>query len=348
MVVLVLFSCRISNTKVANEITVDFNTSGGPDYYVKEIIPLDIDTAAIIGRNFKLRITPKYYIVGDATKIVVFHKNGKIKNVIAPIGKSSEEVTRITYFTANEECIEIFDGLRSRLVKYSFDGDFMGFTKIAQQTGEYVRYNDMLVFDNQTSNPGISHALSFYDEYGSKLSDTINIRAKGLNYGAGSKFQFDNERLFYLPSFYNTIYEIKNGGSLIPAYTLNFKDRWADEKECDQYASYDNVFALWDYMKNNGKVGFVKFLKNNDWLVLSFELKDQSYIWFYNEQTKQQHILSQLDENIIYNTIACDDGSFVAMYDAAHYKQQFDKGELAIDENDNPVIVIYDLQHKVI
>lgn len=340
---LLFVGCINSAPEYNSVIKVDFTKVAIPDFDISKVTYLSIDSQSIVGRNYTLKINSKYYVVADNSKIIVFHKDGQVKNVISPIGRSDKEVLVINYFIVNDDYIEIFDAPRSRLVQYDFDGKFIKQITVLQNSDEYVKFDDKYVFDNQSNINQINSTLVIYDQKNNIIKDTLDIYAKGLNYGSGSKFQFDKNRLYYLPSFHNVIYEITKDNTLKTAYVFDFGNYWMNKHDCNKYADHSNIFALWKQMVEDNKLGFMKFLKSEPWLILNFELGDQKFYWFYNELTKDQFMVNNSTKEIVSNTLTSYNGEFFAIYDAAEYIDKYGDSNITLADTSNPVIVSYTL-----
>jgi hypothetical protein len=125
---------------------------------------------------------------------------------------------------------------------------------------------------------------------GSPVKDTIPVTGKGIGYGS-YKFQVNKDAsVLFLPSFSNTIYKIDKH-NVSPLYSFDFGNHWADREECNQFVNHasKDPFVLWNYLKTNDRIGFLRFTDTAGWIVLNFEKQEKKYNRFYNKDTEAQY-----------------------------------------------------------
>ena len=333
-------SCAQSEVvNTVNSIVVDLDQTTPAKYTIVDTIRLETRDDALIGENPRICANDNFWVVGDKEKIVVFYKNGEIKTVFNPKGRGPKEIRSLFNFSATNNYIEITDGTLNKFIRYDFNGEYIETGKLPKLVYEYIAFGNLLLADKQTDG---DNALAIYDNTNSLIKDTLTVRAKGLNYAAITKFCTDGQHVYYLPSFYNEVYSINNNGDISTAYSFDFGKHWATPKEHGAHADHANPFGLWQYLKKRTKIGFLKFMKNGDWIKLNFELGDNIHNWFYNVKTKQQFIVDNSVPVLGQTSLVRDGDKFVAIYDAYNYLETFGEDGITTEDS-NPIIITYKL-----
>jgi hypothetical protein len=327
-------------------ITVDFSSNNQLKTTIKNVIPLETTDDALVGQNYTFQATSKYFIFGDRQKIVVFTKEGKINGIINARGNGPRETPYLDFFYADDSSVLIMAEGKQQLLEFDFSGNFITAHQIDGIHHLFARFNEFYLFDEQASATENGNVLLIVDTVGRCITESIPIIAKGVSYGR-DKFQVFNDYSLYLPTMSNTIYKIDKSGASSPAYRFDFGNKWLDGKMCDKIAenSGGDAFALWKYLKTNDKIGFLRFFDTKDWLFLNFERQDRNYNWYYNKSDKNQYISPVSTDGMrteCLNIAGVDKNSFIAVTDAGSYMSS-GLPHLTISENDNPVIVIFEV-----
>ncbi|MFI3261847.1 MAG: 6-bladed beta-propeller [Rikenellaceae bacterium] len=331
--VTVICACK-GQSKNPNSIDIDLNSVKEPQTEIVEIIKLETRNDALLGDFVTIKENDNYIISSDMKKFVIFDKKGSIHNVFSPIGKATNEVMFImTYFVTNDY-IEVLDVYRKRCVRYGFDGSFLGALELPEKIAEYVRFNNLTIAD--MAGQSEEHRLSIFDSNNNKVNSGISYKAKGINYGS-NKFCVSSNCVYYLPPFYNTIYKIGSEGDLSESLSINFGRHWATDDELEANANHSNILGLWEYLKSNDKIGFLSFIKNDEYLFLKFDKGEDKYGCIINNQTATQYV-SKEETNIIYNISSINNDVFTSVVDAYNYNKLYPSDDKTSIE-DNPIIL---------
>ena len=333
-----IVSCGKESTN-SQSIVVNFNQITPAKFTIIDTIRLETEEGALIGDQPRVCTNDMYFIVGDNDKIIIFHKNGKIKTVFNPVGRGPKEVLSLFNFNVTNNYIEITNGTLNNFIRYNFNGEYIESGKLPKLVHEYIAFGDLLLADKQADG---YEALAIYDNTNSLIKDTLAVRASGLNYAAMTKFSTDGKLVYYLPSFYNEVYAINSNGDISTAYSFDFGKHWATPKEHSAHADHANPFGLWQYLKEQDKIGFLKFVKNGNIIKLNFELVDNVYNWFYNEKTKEQYIADSSVPILGKTQLGLDGDKFISLYDAFSYIETFGDDGI-VTKDSNPVIFRYTL-----
>lgn len=339
---LLMFSCsNAESPKDADAIVVNFELTAAPQYTVLDTIRLETRDDALLGGHFRLLANDQYYVISDQSKVVVFYKDGKIRSAFDPRGRSRKEVYSLYYTILTDDYIEIANTATYRAVRYDFDGKFIEELPLPEQTMEYVYIGDMIVLDRQAFEDKPLSIYTVGSDNPSLLA--LNTIAKGMTYGMGSKFSFDKGELFYLPSFYEKVYNISTDGQVEVAYTFDFGRYGLNEEEIMANLNIKQAPAFYEYLKNEQKVRYLRFKKWNDWIILSFSYSSaNNNYWFYNEADSSQYMVDDSQKILGKSSLVDDHGALISLYEAYDYLETFGEDGI-VTENSNPVIIRYTL-----
>jgi hypothetical protein len=240
---------------------------------------------------------------------------------------------------------------RKQIYEYDFEGNFIKAYNISGNHSHFSSFNDLFLFEDQSQSTDNGNVLLITNRDGQTINDTISITAEGTIYGK-DKIQIYDEYALFLPTQSDVIYKIDPSGRVSTAYSFDFGRYWLDAEESSEVAANSNgdAFALWKYMQRTDKVGFLRFLDTQDWLFLNFEKQDRSYNWYYNKHTQNQYMtdLKAAAGNTVEacNIIGIEQGRFIAAVPAYSYSRLKDVQPMNISEEDNPVLVTFDIKEE--
>ena len=329
-------SCAQSEVvNTVNSIVVDLDQTTPAKYTIVDTIRLETRDDALIGEHPRACANDKYFVVWDAAKIVVFHKNGEIKTVFDPKGRSRKEVTSLFALNVTNDYIEVPD--YSRIVRYNFDGNFIKAIKLPETTYDYTFFEELLLIDFQSYS---EKALRIYGNKNKLIKDTIESICARSNFAATTKFSVDKGILYYLPSFRNEVFSVDKNANITTAYRFDFGNHWATKEE---HEKIDNDSHLLNrYLNDNEKIAYLTFRKNNEWLKLNFSISEEKYNWFYNEKTHEQYIADSSVPILGKTQLGLDGDKFISFYDAFSYLETFGDDGITTEDS-NPIIITYKL-----
>jgi hypothetical protein len=293
-----------------------------------------------------LRITSKYYLLGDDKKIAVFAKNGDFLEVIDAIGNGPNEVLNMSSFWADDQFIYIMDKGKQKILKFDFSSKLIHRIDLENSYKDFARFNESYLFDNQSNNIS-ENVLTIADKDGNIIKEGIQLFGKGINYGKNG-FQIQEDYALFLPSFHNTIYKIDKENNISPYYSFDFGHYWATKEECEQFINdkSGDAFALWKYLQKEDKIGFLSYTDSPDFLVLNFEKKDRVYNLFYNKINKKQYLVEYTNKNTLskHPVISSEGNNLIIVIQASEYNQIKELPTLPISEEDNPILVSFQIE----
>jgi hypothetical protein len=351
VVTVVMVNVNLSlNSQRAEIIFVDFSAMNNIACVIENVIPLETTKDALIGQNYTFRITSSQYIVGDRHKIIGFSKQGKVKNIISPLGNGPGEVTYIDQIYANDTSMMIMDIGKKRIMEFDYNGQFIMPHPIDDIIHHiFACFNGFYLFDNQSQATAKGNVLSIVNREGKIVKDTIPVIAEGTGYGK-NKFQIFKDYALYLPTMSNIIYKIDKLINVSPAYQLDFGTYWLDIKTSNKVAANSNgdPFALWKYLANHNKIGFLNFFDTPEWLFLNFEKQDKRYNWYYNKANKKQYLIECNGKSVAAcDIIGVENNKFIAGLHADDYLNSTAVTKLdKLNYDDNLVVVIFNLENE--
>jgi len=332
-------------------IPVKFINTKQIEYSIEKVIPTEMTNDGLIGENFNFKALSEHYIFGDNGKIMIFSKQGKFEAVINAIGNGPNEVTSFNLFSADNTSISVMSPGKKKILEFDFAGKFIQEHNLQNNYFAFTRFNDFYLFDNQSYATENGNVLLIVDKTGNAVKDTISVIAEGIGYGK-DKFQVFDDYTLFLPTMSNVIYRIDKTLNITDAYTLNFGSYWlnADRSNAVAKKSNGDPFALWEYLKRNDKIGFLRFLDTPNWLFLNFEKQDKQYNWYYNKLDNRQYMIDITDNSVNNSILASDvvgvdNNGFIAVIPAYRYAQLSNVPQLNLSSEDNPVIVVFTIKN---
>ncbi|MDR0724863.1 MAG: 6-bladed beta-propeller [Prevotellaceae bacterium] len=331
-------------------IFVDFSAMNDIACVIENVIPLETTNDALIDRNYTFHVTSSQYIVGDRHKIIGFSKQGKVKNIISPLGDGPNELTYINQFYADDASLMIMDIGKKRIMEFDYNGQFIMPHPVDDIIHHiFACFNGFYLFDNQSQATAEGNVLSIVDREGKIVKDTIPVIAEGISYGR-NKFQIFKDYALYLPTMNNIIYKIDKSANVSGAYQLDFGAYWLDMETSNKVVanSNGNAFALWKYIANHNKIGFLNFFDTQKWLFLNFEKQDKRYNWYYNKASKKQYLIECNGKSVAASDIiGVENNKFIAGFQPDDYLNSTAVPKLDnLKYDDNLVVVIFKMENE--
>lgn len=338
VVVFGIVSCK--DHAVSDSITVDF-TPNIPEITVMDVIPLETRDDVLLDQNYKLYPTSDYYVAQDKKQIVIFDRSGRIINTIRPVGRGPGEVVSLINIWADDRSIKILDAFSSRIIEYDYRGNPLNTVTLDFQPTGFCPFNETYLFEFQNGQIGVD-VLAVGDRQGNILKRGIELVGANIQYGT-ERFQLRERHALYLPAHSNTVYRIDDSNEITRAYTFDFGNHWAGPNIVNRFKNPVDAFDLWNYLKENDMIGFLKFKETDEVILLNFERGDGVYNWFYEKASGDQYLIRIHDPEAPLagsRVLAADGNSFIFGIDAFDYRNYPDLPSLDVSESDNPVLVI--------
>jgi len=333
-----IVSCK--DHAVSGSIAVDF-TPDIPEITVTEVIPLETRDDVLLDQNYKLYSTSDHYVVQDKKQIVIFDRSGRILNTIKPVGRGPGEVISLINIWADDRSIKILDAFSSRIIEYDYQGNLLNTVTLDFQPTGFCSFNGVYLFEFQNGQMG-ADVLTVSDQQGNILKQGIKLVGENILYGT-EKFQLRDRHALYLPAHSNTVYRIDDSNEITRAYTFDFGNHSAGPNIVNKFKNSVNALDLWNYLKENDMIGFLKFKETDDVILLNFERGDGVYNWFYEKTSGDQYLTRIHDSEVSLagsRVLAVDENSFIFGIDAFNYRKYPDLPLLDVSESDNPILII--------
>ncbi len=320
----------------------------------------DIDAVSMVGDTL-------FLLDRRQLKVFIYLTDGKLVNVIEDIGNGPKEYSRIVDIDVHNGALAVLCDAPTKIMYYTYDGEFVKEQRLTDYWGAFASLGDNFCLYRRGALG--KRTLNIFEERNGKgniltqpdgrfVAREARERGNTLSYGRG-RFLTHSDEVFFTWPFDYTIYTIQEGKPY-PCYTLDFgKQSLPDEllelesddflKSCDE-EKY--IYTIRDIVANEDYLLF----KTNPWIFIL--------------DRKEKKLMSC---GMIKNDLHLYDFGYlpvsgteklVQVYPAYRFKSQLEdvikrdelpKNKLGeeviriyneIDEEDNPVLLFYQLPKK--
>ena len=312
----------INSDNNIEEITIDVANAIKTPYYelakTTTFIPLIADTAYKLVDIYKIYLLKDKIITLDKTlnTVYIFNKEGKFLYKVGKRGQNIGEYIRTDDFEANEDgsVIEILDGTSNKLLTYA-EGKFIKERKISFRAKgfAYGNKNNMLFHrDIAPYESDFMYQAILLDSNLQPINKYIKItKTSDLVFSPINSIQRCGNNVAILPIYSPYIYTL-NADVVSKKYFLDFGKNWAT----DQFIYSKHEFST--FQSKLDELSYVYFLntvEGNDYIMISFTLKNTIYTAIYNKVSKQIRYIS--DFNSSYSTdfgfLGYQEGQFISV-----------------------------------
>jgi len=323
-----------------------------------QFIPLETTNDCLIGAPHKVLIKNEKIYVGDFNKamaLFVFDMHGKYIHKISRRGQGPQEYISFRDFDINKNGdIYMFDMFGSKIVIYDSKGEFIKNIKFDYYFNSFCLWDNKIYLSKLWGNGDKSIAnLAVYDVLNGKttilLDDKIFLYDIPISRSHFSFYQSAN-KIYYSPKFSPIVYSINSDGIkpeigfsnlLIPPESL--VGSWMDEKDFQK-----KIELITD---NNYFLENVYFFETDKYIHFEYKAGRKSKYILYNKYTKSTHeIFTMAYYMSIGNNVSGSTEKYFFTIADFNTGNQFNKQILESreelknwQEEDNPVIVIFDL-----
>ena len=352
----------ISLAKESFNLTEDFfsQISLVPLQTTEQALIRDIDAVSMVGDTL-------FLLDRRQLKVFIYLTDGKLVNVIEDIGNGPKEYSRIVDIDVHNGALAVLCDAPTKIMYYTYDGEFVKEQRLTDYWGTFASLGDNFCLYRRGALG--KRTLNIFEERNGKgniltqpdgrfVAREARERGNTLSYGRG-RFLTHSDEVFFTWPFDYTIYTIQEGKPY-PCYTLDFgKQSLPDEllelesddflKSCDE-EKY--IYTIRDIVANEDYLLF----KTNPWIFIL--------------DRKEKKLMSC---GMIKNDLHLYDFGYlpvsgteklVQVYPAYRFKSQLEdvikrdelpKNKLGeeviriyneIDEEDNPVLLFYQLPKK--
>ncbi len=376
-----IISCNTRNNQHINELKIDrdiinipeniFDAEIDLDELINEIdfIPLETTDECLIGHIDKILSIPGYYFIQDRINktLFKFSQDGKFITKIGSLGQGPKEYLSVwdIILDKKNKFINVLDLEGYKIIKYTYDGDFIGKTNLKLPCLQFEYKDNFIVA------AGKNYGENAFDLIISDLKQKTIEKAFPVNPSNKSTFtspyplrKFSND-IYYSKPFSNSFWIIKpNEKLLAKIITLDFGDRGWSQQEIDNALDTQEIQRLLNkyehfggqYVFSSTHRFFEIYGKDNKFSKLFQDIKSKNIIY------GKSIISSKILNNYLFETPKWlrDDDRFITImgaFNLCNYKndiykysnntlseKQKEKIE-SVKQEDNPIIITYTLKH---
>jgi len=376
-----IFSCtnKINNNSVVQtkagltELYIDLNQTVPLDSIFDDIIYIKLETTGnnLISDISQILFTDDRIIIVDNEKsqtITVYDMNGKFLNQIGTIGQGPEEFSSINHVAlSNDKAHLVINDYGSKRFKfYKLSGEYVKYTNIPYWCYHFEFINDNLIVEQK-----FSGFRDFMEEKPRLLITDLT----GKTYFKGFRSYYNenytmmtwqplrkfDDVIIYSPEFTDTLFAVFKD-RVTPLYYLNYKGvepLQIDENITDESLKEYNL----KYSLFNGDI-----IELKDFVVLNiFHDRHDKYI-VYNKLNKKikcssRHLenpffflsyikpITRYKDNYVVSVyqayqILAEKEKMYSLYDnmSDKHKSLMDKLFTELDEDDNPVLILFHMR----
>lgn len=325
------------------DIKIDFDNKKTPEIKIEEVIPLETTEESLLGTSLKLRLAKDHYVVSDQNSIITYSKDGKVENVMKPIGRGPLEIYEMGDVIVEDDVITIQNAGTNKILEFGLYGDLI---RTNEQVAHYVResFNGRYLAIKEFEKVPGDKALYIISDNGEVLNKDIDIVKVDSRITAVDYFQKLGNHVLYRPTYYSTIYMVDKRDSISIAYNIDLGKNWLTKEE----ASDPNTDLFGIIMKHasggaGSKILLYDFKESDRHMVISFASSGVSHVVFYDKQTREQYMSKYTPEKLIMHSqiLAVRDDKFYTLIQPHRLPDEIKEMGLDIDDEDNPVIVVW-------
>ncbi len=367
---------RTSDEKVK---TINFTDLEYKEFAIRqeniEFISLEVTENSLVGDIEKIVIRDSLLFVLDKNNnLSVFNLEGKFLNRIGHIGQGPNELYHLSHFYVNarKKEVGIFDVIQRKVHFYNYKGNWQRKINVGDCLSEIV--NKMYCLPNGTVLTTMRNQLGDYESDFNfclfSVGDNCLKLASYCPFGfkpdrnitvGWSQVGENGKNVFLNPNLSDSIYVLNNTGKIAGKYI--FKSELKSVDTFEKRADFRDSFEAKGILKNEGySTGFLGLYATDKFLIFAFpNYKDSKYyhiLWDLEKDEGYRTYHSVLPYGItsgigIYTTYK---NKFVTSFQAPQLLElqkspyaikghkQLDKIMSTLTEEDNPIIVLYELE----
>lgn len=355
MLAAILFSCATEEKGQLEQINVSIKNSS--DYNLSEIAekvtPLVLETKeeCLISNIFNLISTKDFYFVLNSfNNIYQFDKKGMFVQQIGNTGRGPGEYQQLGAMAVNEENEIVYTYSNNKLMKYNFDGDFVGEIDYKKGMIHYMAYVNRQLYamsqkygietesgiENRTTLYILDNDLNFNDSIPVSKTVFANISSMSATIPPSREHYISDLKehtYFHYPEYKfepfvrDTLYEL-NDNRQKPYLRLNIKE-----------AVQDNT--------RESSIRITKFYCTEDFLFANYSYQKQKNLLCINLKTGEQMNVESGFNDDFYDIGKIDlFPLLLSENQLCFFKDGYElEGKIEnVDENSNPVVFIVKLK----
>ena len=377
MVVFFLFQCNqrtTQNTANVETIQIDVHKiNKGYDLTAildttYSIIPLETNNDCLIGKIDKLEVKNERIFVTDfmSKSVYVFDMNGKYLSKVSAFGQGPGEYVTITASAITDSTIIIVDNMSLKQIEYSFNGKLIKENRMLDKVWavDIFWHVDKLYYVNDGGEPDLGkfHLFSsqlFSDNIKKYLPYSQRPTSLGIN---GPQYGINRNNFLLIYSGIDDIFGLLPDGTIGKKYSVDFMNNKVVYRSNDE----KRVF-----FENTGEkiIGIDKIFETDKYLFLILpRLLEFDITCIYNKEDKTTILVERCFTHRHFGhfceikAVIENKNQIVSWWQAATFKsvyqdnwskedtqkktfyERITEADKSIDEEDNPVLIIYNLK----
>lgn len=268
-------------------------------------IALETDSLCLIQNPRLIKFINDTLFVSDSENLFTFTSDGKLVAKIGKKGRASQEYIRLTSFFVDSKngYVAIFDNVNSKLLKFSFKGEFLESIKIKKETLQWVNQIDFFAQENAIicsyslpfKPPTIPNSISAISLKDDSIMGSIPYKSKSLGRALVNfslhPITFSQESgsiPLCIEPFSDKIWGYTNNEFAIK-YTIKTIDPVISLQKLETFTnSIDDYFDVFESIQKNDKsIGIRNIYETTNYIIASIGGKDKNYSVLYDKKNKK-------------------------------------------------------------
>lgn len=269
-------------------------------------IALETDSLCLIQNPRLIKFINDTLFVSDSENLFTFTSDGKLVAKIGKKGRAPQEYISLTSFFVDSKnrYVAIFDNVNSKLLKFSFKGEFLESIKIKKETLQWVNQIDFFAQENAIicsyslpfKPPTIPNSISAISLKDDSIMGSIPYKSKSLGRALVNfslhpiTFSQDSGSIpLCIEPFSDKIWGYTNNEFAIK-YTIKTIDPVISLQKLETFTnSIDDYFDVFESIQKNDKsIGIRNIYETTNYIIASIGGKDKNYSVLYDKKTKKE------------------------------------------------------------
>ncbi|MBN1144221.1 MAG: 6-bladed beta-propeller [Bacteroidales bacterium] len=390
IIVLLFCSCRNKEQDFQNSNRPEIINVSIPDHGILTLSELyqnfnliklqSRDKTGLINYISKMQVVKDRIFILSNNTILCFKLDGSYLSSLDKKGKGPGEYSRISDFFIDTlvNCIEINDDLTKKIIRYSYDGNFLDEWKHNFFVNRFIKINNYtyVFYCSSFINSNIKKRIIFVNrEKGEVQESHIDITDEEAWY----LYIMDNTNFItsyngtnqFLYSQCDTIYSITSKG-IIPNKVIHYAGQGIPQQLFKE--RHEDIFQFMQALNKTNYTGLIdNYYDTDSWIYFTVKQKGNLYHVIFNKDERNSKVADKImddmmfrehnyssnssfwpkysSKNMIYYSL--DPGEYKAILDSLqHQGKALDKKLVAFGDSlsflDNPVLIRFEIKanHK--
>jgi hypothetical protein len=370
MVSILIFipGCHITKDQLEIEtISVDIKSNAEmilSDYFEDfRMIKLAMDENYPVGEIAKIQQENHQIYISDGHTLFIFSETGDWVSGFNHTGNGSGEYHSITDFTIVEDDIIILDRDKHKLLTYNPLGMLISEITIPYWAMKLSPSIDRFYMIYGGNEPGNENAYKLHlTQNGQNISQFLpvnQVQTTYLHVSALSNFFKYKHQIRFFETFNDTIYTL-NGNRIEPTFHIDYRGRNIPSSFFDN--DYANIFDFFQAVHNASYAyGITQLVENDKIMMFGSYYRRESKITLADIQDKKSYTFASIKDDVFFGSLIIPMEDFVYFADEniifsvdapkiIEWRDKYQPGKKyenmigATNENDNPVLMIFNLK----